>query len=121
YALGISKTNGAGWPSGSQYRNLAQAFTSCSRPLWLVACGLLSLVSPQLLLHREGEQPYRDQLCSGSEDARARTNVAAASSDAGKGSQTTRSAAENGRRFVMLSLVVCTLCKMKAAIIESAQ
>src|SRR5262249_55845430 len=104
YAFRISKTGRTCWPSGSQYRNLAQALTPCSRPIWLVARGLLSLVSAQLLLHREGEQPSRDQLCSRSKDARARTNLAAASSDARKGSQTTGNPVENDRRVMTLWL-----------------
>src|SRR5262249_60757426 len=52
-------------------------------------------------LCREGEQQSGDQLCSGSEDAGGRTNLAAASSDARKGAQPTGSPAENDRRFVM--------------------
>ena len=69
HACGVSQTAGIVWPSCPQHGNLAQAIASCSGALWPVARGLLSLISAQLLLHREREQPTRDHLCYGSQDA----------------------------------------------------
>ena len=47
------KTTGTGGPGGPQHGNVAQALAPRSGAAWLVARGLLSLVSPELLLHRE--------------------------------------------------------------------
>ena len=69
HACGVSQTAGTFRPSCPQHGNLARVVASCSGAFWPVACGLLSFLSSQLLLHREAKQPARDLLCNGSQDA----------------------------------------------------
>jgi UDP-2,3-diacylglucosamine pyrophosphatase LpxH len=59
---GVSKTTGTSRSGGPEHGNLAEAPTPRPSPLWSIARGLLSLVSPQLFLHRKGKQPSRDHL-----------------------------------------------------------
>src|SRR5262249_4374445 len=73
-----------------------------SSALRLTACGLLSLVSPQLFLHREEKQPARNHLRHSSQDARTRTNLAATPSNLGEGAQVPRiNPGEDSDRFVI--------------------
>src|SRR5262249_16673713 len=74
-------------PGGRQHRYLAQAPASCAGALWSVAGGLLSLISPELLLHRQGNEPPRDHLCHGCQDTTARIDLAATSGDPGEGAR----------------------------------
>src|SRR5262249_59899495 len=99
---GVSETTGTNRSGGAEYGNLAEAVAPRPGSLWFIARGLLSLVLPQLLLHREGKQRACDQLCRGAQDTRARADLAAAPGDLGQGSQATGlHPRANGHCFVM--------------------